>query len=77
MRKQHAGLVRALEAEGARVDAAEPMGGGYTKAVYVRDPVMTVPGGAIVGGMGVRMRRGEEADLTRVVAGLGMPILAR
>ena len=73
---QHAGLVRALEDEGARVDIAAPMGGGFTKAVYVRDPVITVPGGAIVGRLGVRMRRGEEADLTRVLAALGMPILA-
>ena len=75
VREQHAGLVQALEAEGIRVDLAAPIGGGYTKAVYVRDPVVTVPGGAIVGRMGVRMRRGEEADLTRVLAGLGMPIL--
>jgi N-dimethylarginine dimethylaminohydrolase len=75
VREQHAGLVRALEGEGVRVDVAQPMGGGYVKAVYVRDPVITVPGGAIIGRMGVRMRRGEEPDLTRVMAGLGMPIL--
>src|SRR4051795_5726223 len=72
---QHEGLVRALEAEGVEVDVAPPMGGRFVKAVYVRDPVITVPGGAIVGRMGVRMRRGEEADLTRVLAGLGLPIL--
>jgi N-dimethylarginine dimethylaminohydrolase len=44
--------------------------------VYVRDPLVTVPGGAIVGRMAVLMRRGEEADLTRVVAAAGMPVLA-
>jgi N-dimethylarginine dimethylaminohydrolase len=51
------------------------MGGGYVKNVYVRDPLITVPGGAIVLRMAVRMRRGEEADITRVVAAEGMPIL--
>src|SRR3954449_13368638 len=49
VRSQHAGLVRALEDAGARVDVARPIGGGYSKAIYVRDPVITVPGGAIVG----------------------------
>jgi len=34
-----------------------------------------VPGGAIIGRMAVLMRRGEEADLSRVVAGAGVPIL--
>ena len=43
---------------------------------YVRDPLITVPGGAVIGRMAVRMRRGEEADITRVVAAAGLPILA-
>ena len=55
---------------------APAMPDAFTKAVYVRDPIVTVPGGAIVGRMAVLMRRGEEADLTRVVAGAGMPVLA-
>jgi N-dimethylarginine dimethylaminohydrolase len=45
------------------------------KAIYTRDPSITVPGGAIVGRMAVRMRRGEEPYTTRTLAGLGMPIL--
>jgi N-dimethylarginine dimethylaminohydrolase len=73
--EQHEGLVAALRAEGVEVDVAEPLGGGFVKAVYARDPAVTVPGGAIVGRMGVRMRRGEEAYATRTLAGLGMPIL--
>jgi N-dimethylarginine dimethylaminohydrolase len=75
VRAEHAGLVAALRAEGVVVDDAGPLGGAYTKAIYVRDPLVTIPGGAIVGRMGVRMRRGEEAAITRTVAGLGMPIL--
>ena len=73
---QHDGLVRTLRDEGAEVVVAEPMGHGFVKSVYVRDPLVTVPGGAIIGRMAVRMRRGEEPDITRIVAAQGMPILA-
>jgi len=73
---EHAGLVAALEREGVEVVAAPPLGDRFPKAMYVRDPLVTLPGGAIIGRPGVRMRRGEEADITRVVAGAGMPILA-
>src|SRR3954471_7014834 len=72
---QHRGLVHALVDEGVDVVVAPPMDDAFTKAVYVRDPIVTVPGGAIVGRMAVLMRRGEEADLSRVVAGAGMPVL--
>jgi N-dimethylarginine dimethylaminohydrolase len=72
---QHAGLVEALRAEGIEVDVLEPLGGGFVKSVYTRDPSITVPGGAIVGRMGVRMRRGEESHTTRALAAAGMPIL--
>ncbi len=73
---QHRGLVHALVDEGVDVVLAPAMNDAFTKSVYVRDPLVTVPGGAIIGRMAVLMRRGEEADLTRVVAGAGMPILA-
>jgi N-dimethylarginine dimethylaminohydrolase len=73
---QHAGLVDVLRGEGVEVVVAEPLGGRFVKSIYVRDPLITVPGGAVIGRMGVRMRRGEEPELTRLVAGLGMPILA-
>jgi N-dimethylarginine dimethylaminohydrolase len=73
---QHDGLVAALQAEGVEVVRAEPMAARFTKAMYVRDPMITVPGGAIITRTAVRMRRGEEADVTRAVAAQGMPILA-
>jgi len=73
---QHDGLIEALQAEGVEVVRAEPMASRFTKAMYVRDPMITVPGGAIITRTAVRMRRGEEADLTRAVAAAGMPILA-
>ncbi len=73
---QHDGLVAALRGEGIDVVVAEPLGGRYVKAVYMRDPLVTVPGGAVIGRMAVRMRRGEEASLTRIVAEQGLPILS-
>jgi len=75
VRAQHEGLVAALRDEGVEVVVAEPLGGRFTKSVYVRDPLVTVPGGAVIGRMAVRMRRGEEPDLTRIVAAEGLPIL--
>jgi N-dimethylarginine dimethylaminohydrolase len=72
---EHAGLVAALRAEGVTVDVAPSMGAAFTKAIYTRDPLVTTPHGAIIGRMGVRMRRGEEPDITRLVADLGMPIV--
>jgi N-dimethylarginine dimethylaminohydrolase len=72
---EHAGLVSTLRAEGVTVDIAPSMGPGFTKAIYTRDPLVTTPHGAIIGRMGVRMRRGEEPNVTRFVAALGMPIV--
>jgi len=73
---QHDGLITALRNERIEVVRAEPMAARFPKAMYVRDPMITVPGGAIITRTAVRMRRGEEADLTRTVAARGMPILA-
>ncbi len=72
---QHQGLVNALRAEDVEVVVVEPLGPPFVKSVYTRDPSITVPGGAIVGRMGVRMRRGEEPHVTRALAAAGMPIL--
>jgi N-dimethylarginine dimethylaminohydrolase len=72
---QHEGLVSALQAEGVEVEVVEPLGSPFIKSIYTRDPSITVPGGAIVGRMGVRMRRGEEPHTTRALAAAGMPIL--
>jgi N-dimethylarginine dimethylaminohydrolase len=74
VRAQHAGLVRTLQAEGVEVELLEPAGG-FTKSIYMRDPLVTVHGGAIIGRMAPAMRRGEEATLLARLGALGVPIL--
>lgn len=75
VRAQHAGLVAALEAEGAEVHFADPLPARFTKAVYTRDPLASLPGGVVIGRMAPMMRRGEELSVTQAVAALGIPIL--
>jgi N-dimethylarginine dimethylaminohydrolase len=74
--EQHRGLVSALRAEGVEVVFVEDQGPPHlTRPIYTRDPLLTVPGGAIIGRMAPAMRRGEEPLVTRAVATAGMPIL--
>ncbi len=76
VRAQHRGLVEALEAAGVQVVMVEGEAAPHlSRPIYTRDPLITVPGGAIICRMAPAMRRGEEALVTRTVAGLGMPIL--
>ena len=73
--EQYDGLVAALESEGVEIHMAEPIEPSFGKAMYTRDPLLSLPGGVVVGRMGPRMRRGEEASVTGAVAALGVPIL--
>jgi N-dimethylarginine dimethylaminohydrolase len=74
---QHEGLVAALEAEGVEVVRVEGESPPHlSRSVYTRDPLVTVPGGAIVGRMAPAMRRGEERLITQALGALGMPIIA-
>lgn len=76
VRDEHAGLVAALEAEGVEVVAVDGRAPPHlSRPIYTRDPLLTVPGGAVVGRMAPAMRRGEERLVTQAVAALGMPIL--
>ncbi len=76
VRSQHAGLVAALEAEGVDVvEVPGPSAPHLSRPLYTRDPLCTVPGGAIIGRMAPAMRRGEERMVAQAVASLGMPIL--
>ena len=73
MQADHDGLVAALRAEGVEVVDGGPMPPRLMNAVYVRDPMCVVRGGAVIGRMGPLMRRGEERYATQAVAALGMP----
>jgi N-dimethylarginine dimethylaminohydrolase len=76
VRTQHAGLVAALEAEGVEVAEVEAEAPAHlSRPIYTRDPLLTVPGGAVIGRLAPAMRRGEERLVTQAVASLGMPIL--
>lgn len=72
---QHAGLVAALEAEGIEVVKAPALPERHSKAIYIRDPLVMLPCGAVVGRLAAQMRRGEEPHVTRMLAELGVPIL--
>ena len=77
VKQQHAGLVSALEAEGVEVVQVEGESAPHlSRPIYTRDPLVTIPGGAIIGRMAPAMRRGEEPMISRTLAGIGMPILA-
>ena len=75
MQRQHDGLAEILRAEGVEVCYLDSTPRTFPKSVFTRDPLITVRGGAIVGRMAPRMRRGEERYVSEFVAGLGMPIL--
>ena len=72
---QYDGFVAALKKEGVEIVFAPDLPPDFTKAVYTRDPLVTVPGGAIIGRLAPRMRRGEEQSIAATVAAAGMPIL--
>jgi N-dimethylarginine dimethylaminohydrolase len=74
---QHRALVEALRVEGVEiVELDAPLPPHITTPIYTRDPLITVPGGAIIGRLEPAKRRGEEAAVTRSLATVGMPILA-
>ncbi|KZE89859.1 dimethylarginine dimethylaminohydrolase family protein [Microbacterium sp. TNHR37B] len=72
---EHDGLVDTLRAHGVEVHVADELPRTFTKSIYTRDPLVTIPGGAIIGRLAARVRRGEEQSITAAVAGAGMPIL--
>jgi N-dimethylarginine dimethylaminohydrolase len=75
VRAEHAGLEAALGAEGVEIVHVEGYEARHVRAIYTRDPLVTVRGGAIVGRLAPVMRKGEERHVTATLAALGMPIL--
>ena len=75
VRDQHDGLVAALRAEGVEVVFAEQLAPPLFNGVFMRDPLVTVRGGAVIGRLAARQRRGEEAGVLRALAAAGVPVL--
>ncbi|WP_416976025.1 hypothetical protein, partial [Streptomyces sp. 4F14] len=75
MQLQHDNLVATLQGHGIQTEVLDPLPGKFTKSIYTRDPLVNVKGGAIITRLAPVMRRGEEAHVTKTIAGLGMPVL--
>jgi N-dimethylarginine dimethylaminohydrolase len=75
MQRQHDAYVATLRAEGVEVVFLTQVAQGRMKTCFTRDSTIGVGGGAIVGRLGPRIRRGEELPVTRTLARLGCPIL--
>lgn len=75
LHREFDGFVAALEGEGVDVVEAPALDDSFTKSVFTRDPLVTIPGGAIIGRLAPAMRRGEEKSVLQTVAGRGVPIL--
>ncbi len=71
---EHDKLAATLEAHDVEVVYAPDLER-HSKGVFTRDPLVTVPGGAVIGRLAPRMRRGEEQSITQTVAATGLPIL--
>lgn len=71
---EHAGLVDTLRRNDVEVVFAPDLDN-FSKSIFTRDPLVTVPGGAIITRLAPRMRRGEEQSITQTVAATGLPIL--
>ena len=72
---QHRGLVDALGRNGVDVVLVREQGPPHlTRPIYTRDPLVTVPGGAIIGRLAPRCD-GRGAAGHAAVAAAGMPIL--
>jgi dimethylargininase len=74
---EHEGLRAALAAAGAEVLVAEPEADGNPDAVYVYDPVLIAPGGALLLRPGKEGRRAEPEALEPELRRAGTPILGR
>ncbi len=73
--EQYDGFAAALRRAGARVAAGTTPVAGDPDAIYVRDPVLVVPGGAILLRPGKEGRRGEPDAVGQDLGALGVPLL--
>ena len=76
-RAEHRALVDILEAGGAAVEMHRAQLHGYADSIFVFDPVLMTPRGAILLRMGKRLRVGEEEAIADRLGELEVPIVAR
>jgi N-dimethylarginine dimethylaminohydrolase len=74
---EHAALSEVLESCGAQVEIYGTDLPGYADSIFVFDPVLMTPRGAIILRMGKRLRSGEEEALARRLGELGIPIVGQ
>jgi dimethylargininase len=74
---EHEALRAALAEAGAEVVVAEPAADGNPDAVYVYDPALIAPGGAVLLQPGKQGRRGEPAAMERELRRANVPIGGR
>jgi dimethylargininase len=74
---EHEELCAALERAGAEVVYADEPADGNLDAVYVYDPALVSPQGAVLLRPGKAARRGEPELLGRALERAGVPVLAR
>lgn len=75
MQRGHDALVAVLRAHDVEIVWLDSPRPDDINAMFTRDMMISVPGGAIIGRMGPMMRRGQELNVLRTLAGIGMPIL--
>lgn len=76
MQREHDTLTAALTANDVEIVTLDDPRPDDINAMFTRDMMIAVPGGAIIGRMGPLMRRGQELNVLRTLARIGMPVLA-
>jgi len=74
---QHNALVQLLHEAGCRVHTLPPDDATGLDSVYVHDPVVVAPAGAVLCRMGKAARAGEPEVMGRWLAAAGVPIVGR
>ena len=75
-REEHAAMVEAYRAAGVKVNAVEPELPCQPNLMFCADLLVMTPQGAILGRPASTVRAGEERQVARRLAALGIPILA-
>jgi N-dimethylarginine dimethylaminohydrolase len=73
--KEHDCFADTIRKEGVEVAYLNALTSDRAKLYFIRDTLVTVDGGAVIGRMALDIRKGEEKFVQKRLADLGMPIL--